>query len=124
MQPIVYVDTSRIRDGKLDELKRSMQRLAAFIRSNVPSVLSYGFFLDQRQQEMTVVAIHPDSASLAYHLDTGGAEFRTFADYIELLSIDVYGLLDESTVARLHQKARMLGKGTVSVHELQAGFTR
>jgi len=73
---------------------------------------------------MTVVAVHPDSASLEFHMDVGSAEFRKFADLIDLLKIEVYGRVSEAVLKRLHQKARMLGKGTVAVHEFYAGFGR
>ena len=124
MQPIVYVDTSSIRNGKLEELKVAMKGLAAFVEANVPRLLSYGFFLDGDYKQMTVVAVHPDSASLEFHMDVGGAEFRKFADLIELSRIDVYGRVSEVVLERLHRKARMLGSGTVAVHELYAGFAR
>ena len=124
MQSIVYVDRSAIRDGQLEELQAAMKRLVAFVKANVPQVISYGFFLDADQREMTVVAVHPDSASLEFHMDVGGAEFRKFAELIDLLSIDVYGRIDESVLKRLHQKAQMLGRGTVAVHDLYAGFVR
>ena len=88
---IVYVDTSRIRDGKLEELKVAMKALAAFIEANNPRVISYGFFLDEDAASMSVVAVHPDSAALEFHMDVGEAEFRSFADLVELSSIAVYG---------------------------------
>ena len=124
MPPLVYVDTSTIRDGKLEELREAMRNLAAFVEANVPRLISYGFYLDGDQRHMTVVAVHPDSASLEYHMGVGGAEFRKFADLIELLRIDVYGRLTDPVRERLNQKARMLGKGTVTVHEFHAGFFR
>lgn len=124
MQPIVYIDTSVIRDGKLEELKVAMKGLAAFVEANVPQLISYGFFLDDDQRQMTVVAVHPDSASLEFHMDVGSAEFRKFADLIDLSRIEVYGRVSEAVLERLHQKARMLGRGTVAVHEFYAGFAR
>jgi len=90
----------------------------------MPRLISYGFFLDREQRHMTVVAVHPDSASLEFHMDVGGAEFRKFADLIELSRIEVYGRVSDPVLERLHQKARMLGSGTVTVHELYAGFAR
>ena len=74
--PIVYVDKSEIRDGKLEELEVGMKNLAGFVEANVPQLISYGFFLDERRTQMTVVAVHPDSESLEFHLDVGNAEFR------------------------------------------------
>lgn len=123
-QPIVYIDTSAIREGKLEELELAMKRLAAFVEANVPQLISYGFFLDGDRTQMTVVAVHPDSASLEFHMDVGGAEFRKFADLIDLSRIEVYGDVSEAVQERLHRKARMLGTGTVAVHEFCAGFAR
>lgn len=123
-QPIVYIDTSAVRDGKLEELEAAMKGLAEFVEANVPRLISYGFFLDGPGTRMTVVAVHPDSASLEFHLDVGGAEFRKFSELIELLGIDVYGRVSESAMDRLHRKARMLGNGTVAVHDFHAGFAR
>lgn len=122
--PIVYVDTSVIREGKHQELEVAMKQLAAFVEANMTRVISYGFFLDQNRRQMTVVAVHPDSASLEFHMETGAAEFRKFAEFIDLLRIEVYGEVSDGVRERLHQKARMLGNATVAVHALYAGFAR
>jgi hypothetical protein len=123
-QPIVYVDISEIREGRLGELELAMKDLAAFVEANMPRLISYGFFLDEDRTQMTVVAVHPDSASLEFHMDRGGAEFRKFADLIELSRIEIYGRVSDAVLERLHEKARMLGNATVAVHELYAGFAR
>lgn len=123
-QPVVYVDVSDIREGRIKQLEMAMKNLAAFVQANVPALISYGFFLDEERKQMTVVAVHPDSASLEFHLDAGRTEFQKFADLIDLARIDVYGHISSAVLDRLHQKARMLGRGTVTVHEFYAGFAR
>jgi hypothetical protein len=123
-RPIFYVDTSSIREGKLKELEAAMEHLAAFVEANMPRLISYGFFLNEDRTQMTVVAIHPDSASLEFHLDTGAAEFRKFSDLIDLVRIEVYGQVSDAVLDRLQQKAQMLGTGAVAVHDFYAGFTR
>ena len=65
-QPIVYIDTSTIREGRLEQLEAAAP--------------------------------------------------------IDLQRIDIYG--QESALERLRQKAQMLGRGTVAVHEFYAGFAR
>lgn len=122
--PIVYVDTSEIRPGQLERLEAAMKHLADFVEANVPRLRSYAFFLDEARTRMTVVAVHPDSESLAFHLDTGAAEFAKFADLIELVRIEVYGRVPDAVMERLHRKARMLGTGSVTMHEVHAGFAR
>jgi len=101
-----------------------MRSLAVFVEANVPQLISYGFFVNREQNQMTVVAVHPDSASLEFHMDVGGPEFRKFADLIDLSRIEVYGRVSDAVLERLQQKARMLGHGTVTVHEFFAGFAR
>jgi hypothetical protein len=123
-QPIVYVDISEIREGRLGELEFAIKDLAAFVEVNMPHLISYGFFFDEDRTQMTVVAVHPDSASLEFHLERGGAEFRKVAHLIELLRIEIYGRVSDAVLERVHEKARMLGNGTVAVHELYAGFAR
>jgi hypothetical protein len=123
-QPIVYVDISEIREGRLGELELAIKDLAAFVEVNMPRLISYGFFFDEDRTQMTVVAIHPDSPSLEFHLERGGAEFRKVAHLIELLRIEIYGRVSDAVLERVHEKARMLGNGTVAVHELYAGFAR
>lgn len=123
--PIVYVDRSTIRDGKLDTLRSAMDELAEFVESEEPQLISYGFYIDGDASRMTVVAIHPDSASLEYHMDIGGSRFRGFSELIHLLGIDVYGQPSDTVLEQLEQKAEMLGApGGVGIHRLHAGFMR
>jgi hypothetical protein len=123
-QPLVYVDISRIRAGKLAELTSAMDDLARYVEAHMPRLLAYGFYLDEDRATMTVVALHPDSPSLEFHLDEGREAFRRFADFIELQRIEVYGAVSPAVLERLHQKAKMLGDASVVVHELHAGFSR
>ena len=124
LQPIIYVDTSAIREDKLEQLNVAMNDLATFVKRNMPRLISYGFFLSETKAQMTVVAVHPDSASLEYHMDVGAEEFRKFADLIELEKIEVYGRVSDAVLERLRRKAQMLGNATLAVHEFHAGFAR
>ena len=40
-QPIVYVDRSEVRPGRLAELKVAMTDLARFVQANEPQLLAY-----------------------------------------------------------------------------------
>jgi len=73
---------------------------------------------------MTVVAVHPDSASLELHMEVGGPEFRKLGELITLRQIDVYGSVGDKAREMLDQKAKALGGGGVEVHERYAGFVR
>lgn len=123
--PIVYVDRSEIRGGKVNELRQAMTELADFVEAHEPQLLSYGFFVDEQTSQMTVVAIHPDAASMEYHIEIGGPRFRKSADLLQLRSIDVYGEPSAKVLEQLRKEAEMLGEGDgLVVHHLHAGFVR
>jgi len=88
-------------------------------------MVTYRFYLDEDSRQMTVVAVHPDSASLERHVRIGGPEFKKLAPFIELRGIEVFGDLSENAVELLQQKAAALGdRGAVTMHEQFTGFDR
>jgi len=122
-EPIVYIDRSDIRKGSLDELKEGVSRLVEFIEAREPQLIAYGFYLDEPAATMTVVAVHPDSASLELHMDVGAAEFRKLAHLLTLTAIECYGRPSERALEQLRRKADALGDGStvVSIRRF-AGF--
>ncbi len=114
-EPIVYIDHSDIREGSLDELKAGVRRLVDFIRAREPQLITYGFYIDDEAGKMTVVAVHPDSASLELHMDIGSAEFRKLAHLLTLTAIECYGRPSERAMEQLRQKAAALGDGGIVV---------
>ena len=122
-EPIVYIDHSDIREGSLEELKAGVQRLVEFIDAREPRLITYGFYIDEEAAKMTVVAVHPDSASLELHLDIGGVEFGKLAHLLTLTAIECYGRPSETALDQLRRKAATLGDGgtVVSIGRF-AGF--
>lgn len=123
--PIVYIDRSTIEPGKLDDVKRKTVELVEFIEQEEEQLLFYGFYIDEAASRMTVVAVHPDAASVELHMDVGAEAFRQFQDLIQMNAIEVYGEPSERMLEQLEAKAQDLGeRGSVSVGTLHAGFTR
>jgi quinol monooxygenase YgiN len=123
-EPIVFVDSSEIREGKLDELRRAVAELAEFVQANETEAISYQVFFSDGGRVMTVVQVHPDSASMERHMEIAGPVFAQFADLVVLRTIDIYGSPSEKVVEQLRRKAALLGMATVAVHDRQAGFAR
>jgi quinol monooxygenase YgiN len=121
---IISLDTSLIRVGRLDELKRAVAELVEFVRSNEPRPIVYEVYVDDTGSRMTVVQVHPDSASMEYHMTVAGPAFAGFAELVTLSTLDVYGKPSEELLELLRRKVQMLGEATVTVHDLQAGFAR
>lgn len=114
--PIVYIDRSEIRDGRLEEVRMAVKELAEFVEANEPQLISYTVHVDEDGGHMNVVHVHRDSASMAFHMNVAGPLFAPFGPLIRLLSIDVYGQPGHEVIEQLQHKARILGGATVGVH--------
>jgi len=123
-EQIVVVDTSEIGEGKLEELRRAVAELAEFVEANEPDPISYQVFFTDGGGWMTVLQVHPDSASMERHMEVAGPVFAKFADLLVLRTIDIYGSPSEKVVEQLRRKAELLGTATVAVHDREAGFAR
>ena len=81
--PILVVDSSKIRAGKLEEVKAGVEELVAFVEANEAEPLAYDIYFDEASALMTVVQIHPDSALAGAPPDGGRArlpQVRRLAD--------------------------------------------
>ena len=105
-------------------MKAGVEELVAFVEANEVEPLAYDIYFDEAGTQMTVVQIHPDSASLERHLTVAGPVFRRFAELLTLVRVDVYGRASEAALEQIRGKAQLLGNAPVRVHELHAGFDR
>ena len=121
---ILYVDTSDVREGALEELKAGMKELTDFVEANEPRIIAYNVYFNDEGTRMTVVHAHADSASFEYHMEVAGPLFRRLADLVTLSAIHIYGEPSEKVLKQSHEKAQMLGRGAVVVEPLFAGFNR
>ena len=123
-EPIAYIDHSDIREGSLEELKMGVRRLVDYIDAREPQLITYGFYIDEDAAKMTVVAVHPDSASLELHMEIGSKEFAKLAHLLTLTAIECYGRPSERALGQLRHKAATMGDGgtVVSIGRF-AGFT-
>lgn len=121
---IVVIDSSEILEGKLEDLKTAMKELVEFVQKNEPRPVAYAVYLDEGGATVTVLQIHPDSASTEFHMNVAASEFSKFTDLVRLKSMDVYGTPSEDLLEKLRTKGQLLGSTTLVVHELHAGFSR
>jgi hypothetical protein len=121
---IAYLDTSEVRPGRLEELKTAVAELAAFVELNEPRIISYRVYFSADGSTMSVLHIHPDMASLEFHMKVAGPKFPPMARFVVMRTIEIFGRPSEELVAQLRAKASLLGSGAVIVRDFHAGFAR
>ena len=123
--PFIFIATNRLKPGRLERERERVSRLVAFIEANEPRLIAFNEYLNDAGDEVSVVQVHPDAASMEAHMGIVG-EWATEA-YAETLdatvSVQVFG---QPTVAILDLLRRQAGSGVVVTlnGEALGGFTR
>ena len=123
--PFIFIATNRLKPGRLDRERRRVPGLVEFIEANEPRLIAFNEFVNDAGDEVTVVQIHPDAASMEAHMEI--VRERAQQAYAETLDatvrIQVFGQPTEAILETLRQQA---GDGVeISINgEHLGGFTR
>ena len=88
---IIIIDSSEVNEGKLEDLKTSMNELVEFAKMNEPNMIAYDVYFNEDGTQMTVLQVHPDSASAEFHMKISGSRFSRFVEFVKMSGIDIYG---------------------------------
>src|SRR5260370_9542088 len=113
------------REGKLAPEGDRAADLGSFIEANEPQLLAFNEYVSDDGTEVGVVQIHPDAASMEFHMDVVAERAaRAYAETLEATtSIQVYGEPSEAVLEMLSRQAGAAVPMTVNRHHI-GGFTR
>jgi hypothetical protein len=123
--PLVFIATNRLKPGQLERERQRVRGLVEFIEASEPRLIAFHEYVSDAGDEVTVVQVHPDTASLEAHMEI--VRERAQEAYAETLDvtvrIQVFGQPTEAILDALREQA---GNGVeLSVNgEHLGGFTR
>jgi quinol monooxygenase YgiN len=122
--PFIYVGTTTIKPGKLEEAHRHLAELVDFVETNEPRMIAFHAFLDEDGSTLTIVQVHPDPASMEFHMQVNAKHFATAFDILEtVVSEQYYGGISEALATELAKwDDPTVAVTRMPVHE--GGFTR
>ena len=120
-EPIVFVGTHRIHEGKLEIAKAASAGLVQFVRENHPRVLHFEIYIDDDTRQMTVIQIHPDEASLMQHMQLAGDKLAQAYEFLDTDMVRIFGSPSEMLKSAL---SNMASRERVSIESPFAGFSR
>ncbi len=85
--PFIFIATNCLKPGKLDAERRRVPGLVEFIEANEPRLIAFNEYVNEAGDEVTVVQIHPDAASMESHMGIVGE--RAQQAYAETLDATV-----------------------------------
>ena len=123
--PFIFIATNTLKPGKLDDERKRVPGLVEFIEANEPRLIAFNEYVNEAGDEVTVVQVHPDAASMEAHMEI--VRDRAMQAYAETLDatvrVQVFG---QPTAAILEALRQQAGAGVeISVNgEHLGGFTR
>jgi len=123
--PFIFIATNRLKPGALEGERKRVPGLVEFIEANEPRLIAFNEYVGETGDEVTVVQVHPDAASMEAHMEI--VRERALQAYAETLDatvrIQVFGEPTEAILETLRQQAGNGVEITVNGEHL-GGFAR
>ena len=123
--PFILVSTFKVKEGSLEDLQDYFRTITELIQAKEPRFIAFHGFVSEDGTEMTSVQIHPDVASMEFHLqvlrDNWEETFSRYATLLEGIQVDYYGAMPPQAALELSRQAGS-DVGIKPVHV--GGFTR
>ena len=99
--PIVFISHFKIKDGKLDDLRRFAQETAEQIKADKPGTLVFLQYLNADATEQSIVHVFPDAEAFDRHSEGAAERAKAAFEYITLVAREVYGSPSDKAMAML-----------------------
>jgi hypothetical protein len=97
--PLIYVGTYTVKPGNQEEAPKRCAELVDFVETNEPRMIAFHAYLDQDANTLSIIQVHPDSASMEYHMHVNAKHFATAFDWLEPLSDQYFGPISDALAA-------------------------
>ena len=105
--PFIFIATNRLKAGRLDRERERVPDLVEFIEANEPRLIAFNEYVNEAEDEVTVVQVHPDAESMEAHLAIVGERAQeAYAQTLDAtLHIQVFGRPTQAILDTLRQQA-------------------
>jgi hypothetical protein len=123
-EPFIFIGTHTIRDGQLEDFKKSCGELLEVVEANEPRLIAFNFYANEDETEVSVVQVHPDADSMLSHMQVAREHITQATE--ELLvtrDMQVYGPPNEAVLGMIRELSQSGVPLIVKPNHL-GGFTR
>jgi quinol monooxygenase YgiN len=123
-EPVVFISHFKVKEGKLDDLKRLTADVMARLREEKPRTVVFLAYLDEQAAEISFVHAFPDADSMDVHFE--GVDERVAAAYqfLEPRGWEIYGKPSDRAMETMRQAATSSGASLTVLTEHLGGFLR
>jgi len=123
-EPVVFTSHFRVKEGKLDELKRLAGEVERSLWEDKPRTVAWLVYLAEDGTKVTFVHCFPDAHSMDLHFE--GSDERTAAvyEFVEPDGFEIYGRPSAQAMETMQQAAAGSGVPLSVRPEHLGGFLR
>ena len=122
--PIVFISRSRVKEGKLEELRDMFATATPKLEADKPRTLVFLAYLREDQSALTIVHVFADSESFEVHLEGAGERAQTAYQFIETIGFEILGQPGDGVLESMRQAAARVGVPLKLEPEYATGFLR
>ena len=104
-EPIVFISRNKIREGKVDDFREHYRTSIPPIVADKRGTLVQLAYESEDLTEVTIVRLFPGADEMDSHLHGAGERSKKAYEFIEPLSIEIYGTPSSDTIVILKKIA-------------------
>jgi hypothetical protein len=104
-EPVVFISHFKVKEGKVDELKRLAGEVERSLREDKPRTAAWLVYLDEDGTRVSFVHCFPDARSMDLHFE--GSDERTAAvyEFVEPDGFEIYGSPSDQALDTMRRAA-------------------
>src|SRR5688572_28625349 len=98
IKPLIFVSSWKIKEDRLEDYKKFAKEFMEHVKTREPQLIAFNMYFNEDETEMTSIQIHPDAASMDFHLQVLAKvigedmiEWIDRADFLEPKQFEIYG---------------------------------
>ena len=99
--PIVFISRNQIKAGILDEFRKHYHDSIPPIEAGKPGTLAQLAYFNEESSQVDIVRFFPNPQALDHQIDGADERSKITYQFIEPISVEIYGTPSEVTVERM-----------------------
>src|SRR5215207_6956661 len=102
VEPLIFVTTLTLKEGKLEGFKHYSQEMGKFVEANEPRIIHFEQYINDDGTEVTGVQIHLDEDSMQFHMQVAAERMAQAYEFIDAIkSLHIYGTPSDAFVEQM-----------------------
>jgi len=104
-EPIVFISTHRIKEGKLEGFKQLSREMAPLLEAGQPNTVFFQGYVNEEETEVTFVWVFPDADAMDLHFHGADERSAKAYEFVQPQRFEIYGTPSDRVLSMMRQEA-------------------